>query len=133
MTLTNQSCIITIVLILTISFAEAKSIQIDCRKEVGSRLRSKATIEASGIPRGKYYAKVRSPGGSWSRVSKPQSPVGGHLRFEFDSNPEEIGKTLIPEGLIVNNQVEGVIRKFRLNGQVLPSLIVDCEEPKIKD
>lgn len=89
---------------------EAATIEISCRVEED---RSKISVEGSGLPPGKYYAKVLS-GGVWSRPSRPKAAVGRHVEFEFDSH-DEAGATLIPANFIINGAAQGVIRKFKIN------------------
>jgi hypothetical protein len=104
--------------------AEATTISVSCRyeTEVG-RIRSKVRVQASSLPRGKYYAKILSGGGGWLS-SKPKA--GRRVEFEFDSHSEP-GKTLISENFVASGTVVAVIRKFKANGKVGPSMSAACE------
>jgi hypothetical protein len=111
--------IVTVALMLNLSYfgaAEAVTFSVDCRLERGDRLRSKATVRAYGLKRGKYYAKIRSgSNGTWIS-SKPKA--GRRLEFEFDSNSDEIGKTIIPASFLSDGVVVGVVRIFKKNGKI---------------
>ncbi|CAG7856921.1 hypothetical protein MCAMS1_01586 [biofilm metagenome] len=88
--------------------ASAESIRLRC--EVRKKQRAKISVDGRNVNPGVYRAAVTS-GGVTVESKDTQSPVGGEVEFDFDSNRNDVaeGATQLAKGFIKDNMVSATI------------------------
>ncbi|MGB8337950.1 MAG: hypothetical protein WCD07_03110 [Burkholderiales bacterium] len=101
--------------------ASAATIRVQCEQRGG---RSKVSVDADGLAAGSYRATAVS-GGNSATSANAQSPVGGQVEFDFDSDAGDIaaGATAISSAFL-NGSVTGKI--VNSNGATVISDTVAC-------
>lgn len=99
--------------------SSAPKILLNCEKRSSGR--SKISVDGKNLPSGSYSSTVTS--GS-NEVSSPvRSTTGDEIEFDFDSQANEAGATLISPNFIGTNVTGRIINA---SGQTLLTATVDC-------
>ena len=112
---TNLAGIAALFLFTFITIGDAYALTIRVRCESRGTERSKISVDAFGLPKGKYYTIISS-GGSKLK-STPQPTVGKQVEFDFDSDPDDIaaGAMGIAPAFIQTGKVKAGVRSAKNN------------------
>lgn len=105
--------------------AYAKSVNVKCEYRAKSPIRSKASVDGTGFPKGvKYRAQIKSAAGTKTSKIVYADPVTHEIQVDFDSDLANInaGATAIPANFFaaiprnaigyIRNDATGVIEAF---------------------
>lgn len=122
--------VVAVFMLNMVGFGEAYALTlfVKCEYRTKSPIRSKASVDATGVT-GKYRAQIKSAAGIKTSGGKIANSVTHEVQFDFDSDPTNIsqGATAIPANFFgpTNNIAYGYLRNYT-TGAIVAIKKVTC-------